>query len=64
MRTRVEQEWANRAKVIRNAVRLKYSLMADNELNHLLDEQRKLYMKSVLKGELPKALDVKKLLDD
>ena len=63
MKTRVEQEWANRLKVIRNAVRLKYSLMADDELNQILDEQKKLYMKSVMKGELPEPLDIKKLID-
>ena len=63
MRTKVEQEWANRLKVIRNAVRLKYSILADSELNEIVDEQKKLYMKSVLKGELPAPLDVKKLID-
>lgn len=61
-RTKIEQEFANRRKVVRTAVRLKHSLEADNELNDVLDETEKEFSKNVLKGLLPPPLDIKKLL--
>lgn len=63
MRGNVEQSWANRQKAIRAAIRLKYSIRADNELNVVLDEERKKFFKSVQQGQLPAPLDTKKLID-
>jgi len=54
MRTQVEQAWANRLKAIRTAIRLKHSIAADNELNAVVEKERKEFMASVLKGQLPK----------
>jgi hypothetical protein len=62
-RDKVLQGWANRLKVIRAAVRLKYSLMADNELNEIIEAEAKKYFKSVQQGQLPEPLDLKKIVD-
>lgn len=62
-RGNIEQGWANRIKAIRAAIRLKYSIMADNELNEVIDEERKKYNKAVLSGQLPAPLDTKKIVD-
>jgi hypothetical protein len=62
-RDKVLQGWANRQKVIRAAVRLKYALMADNELNDILQDEAKKYFKSVQQGQLPEPLDLKKVVD-
>jgi predicted DNA-binding protein (UPF0278 family) len=59
-RDKALQGWANRLKVIRAAVRLKYSLMADNELNEIIEAEAKKYFKSVQQGQLPAAPDVDK----
>ena len=61
-RDKVLQGWANRLKVIRAAVRLKYSLLADNELNEIIDAESKKYFKSVQQGQLPEPLDPKKVI--
>jgi hypothetical protein len=60
----IEQGWANRLKIIKAAVRLEYSILADNELNRRLDEERTKYFKQVQQGKLPKALAAKNLIDD
>lgn len=63
MRGNIEQAWLNRLKVLRAAVRLKYSLMADNELNIRRDEEYKKFYKAVQEGKLLPPLDPKKALD-
>ena len=63
VRTKIEQAWASRAKVIRTAIRLKYSIEADAEINEVLDEERRRYMRLVLKGVTPPSLDLAKILD-
>ena len=68
MRSRIDQEWFNRVKVMRAAIRLKYSIMADNELNTRLDEERKAFYKAIQQGKLPRVLDtqahIKKTVDE
>ncbi len=64
MRGNIEQAWANRLKVLRAAIRLKHSIMADEELNAVLDEEKKKFFKGVQSGKLPKAIDVKSTLLD
>lgn len=58
MRGSIEQAWANRVKVLRAAIRLKYSLLADNELNAMLDEEKKKFHKFVQQGQLPKPIEL------
>jgi hypothetical protein len=59
---KIEREWADRAKTIRAAVRLKYSLLADDELRDLLPEERIKFDKLVQQGKLPDKVDAKKAL--
>jgi hypothetical protein len=61
-RDKVLQGWANRQKVIRAAIRLKYSLLADNELNETIEAEAKKYFKSVQQGQLLEPLDPKKVI--
>jgi hypothetical protein len=63
MRGNVEQAWANRVKALRAAVRLKYSIMADNELNRRIDEEYKRFYKAVQSGKLLPPVDPKKIVD-
>lgn len=63
MKGNIEQAWANRLKVIRAAIRLKYSIEADNALNLAIDEEKKKFFKSVQQGQLPTPLDTKKIID-
>lgn len=56
MKGNVQQAWADRAKVIRTAIRLKHSLAADREINERLDQEKKKFDKEVLQGRLPKPL--------
>ncbi len=49
----IEQGWANRVKVLRAAIRLKHSIAADNEINEMIDAERKRYFKSVQNGKQP-----------
>jgi hypothetical protein len=62
VRGNVEQAWVNRRKVISAAIRLRYAIEADNEINRVLDEERKKFNKEVLQGRLPAPLDTKKSL--
>lgn len=62
MRGKIAQDWFKRAKVIRAAIRLKYTLMAEDEINTLLDAERKKFMKTAMQGQLPAPLDPKKAL--
>lgn len=61
MRDRTTQAWANRLKVLRAAIRLKHSIAADEELNLVLDAEKKKFFKSVQMGKLPAAIDPKEL---
>ena len=63
MKGNIEQAWLNRLKILRTAIRLKYSLMADNELNIRRDEEYKKFYKAVQEGKLLPPLDPKKALD-
>jgi hypothetical protein len=44
------------------AVRLKYSLQADEELNDVLPAAEAAFNKAVLRGVLPDPIDIKKLI--
>lgn len=55
----IEQAWVNRVKVLRAAIRLKYSILADNELNEVIDAERKKFYKSVQNGQLPTPIAVR-----
>ncbi len=62
MKGSIAQEWANRLKVIRTAIRLKHAIAADNELNAVIDVERKKFYAQAMKGQLPAPLDVKKVV--
>lgn len=47
-------------KVIRAAVRLKYSIQADNELNELLPKAEAYFESHVNRGQLPSVAEVRK----
>jgi hypothetical protein len=49
-------------KTIRTAVRLRYSIAADEELNEVLPRAEAKFNAAVLRGEVPAALDIKKAL--
>ena len=57
----IEQARANMLKTIRTAVRLRHSLAADAELNEILPKADAQFFKKIQKGELPDAIDLKKL---
>lgn len=57
----IEQARANMLKTIRTAVRLRHSIAADEELNEILPRAEAKFFKRVQNGELPDALDIKKL---
>lgn len=61
-RDKVDQARANTLKVIRSAVRLKYSIMADDELNEVLPKAEARFNSAVMRGELPEPIDIKKAL--
>lgn len=63
MRGSVEQAWANRVKALRAAIRLKYSIMADNELNQRIDQEYKKFYKAVQEGKMLPPIDPKKAID-
>jgi len=58
----IDMAWKNRVKVIRSAVRLKYSIEADNRLNEIIDEEYKAFYKKVQQGVLPAAFDPETVL--
>lgn len=60
-RDRVEQEWFKRRKVLVASIRLKYALMAEDEINDLLEEEKAEFYKLVGKGKLPAALPPRKV---
>ena len=61
MKGPIEQQLANRIKVLRTAIRLKHSIAADEELNVAIDAERKKFLKAVHQGKLVKPLDTGKL---
>lgn len=62
MRGAIEQAWAARLKSLRSAIRLKYSLQADEELNRVLDDEQKKFFKSVQQGKVPAPVDLERAL--
>jgi hypothetical protein len=52
MKGNIEQAWADQLKAYRASVRLKYSIMADNELNATVDTAKKKFFKNVQQGKL------------
>ena len=63
MKGNVDQAWANRVKALRAAVRLKYSIMADNELNLRIDAEYKKFYKAVQEGRMLPPIDPKKIIE-
>lgn len=61
-KTKVDQAWANRTRVIRTAIRLKHAIEADNEINEVLAEEKAKFEKAVHRGALPAPLDTRTLL--
>ena len=61
-RGNIDQAWVNRQKVIRAAVRLKYSIDADNRLNEILDEEYKKFYKAVQDGKILPPFDPEKAI--
>lgn len=57
-----EQQRANMLKVIRAAVRLKYSIQADNELNEVLPLAEKRWDDALTRGRVLGADEVKRAL--
>lgn len=53
MRGQIQHLWHERQKTIRTAIRLKYSLLADQEIDKTIDVERKRFFKLVQKGVLP-----------
>lgn len=60
-RVPIEQGWANRAKIIRAAIRLKHSIAADNEINDTLKRELVKYELAVQNGEQLPPLDIARL---
>lgn len=58
----IDQAWANRQKVIKTAVRLKYSIDADNKINEILDAEYKKFYKAVQEGRMLPPFDPEKTL--
>ena len=52
-KTEVQQAKANMVKIVRSAIRLKYSLAADAELNEALPAAEKQFDAAVMRDELP-----------
>lgn len=63
MKGKVELAWQERAKVLRSAVRLKYSLLADREINERIDTEKQKFDRAVQNGRLPAPLDPKMVLN-
>jgi hypothetical protein len=58
----IDQEWKNRRKIIAAAIRLEQSIIADNILNRIMDEEYKKFYKAVQEGKRLPAFDPKKAL--
>lgn len=63
MRDKVDQKRANALKTIRAAIRLKYSIMADEELNVRLPAFESEFNRRANEGELLDPLSLMKALD-
>lgn len=61
-RTEFQQKRANALKTLRSAIRLKYSILADEELNRRLPAFDKQFAKAWQDGVLLDPLSVKKVL--
>jgi hypothetical protein len=62
MKDATQQALADRIKTMRAAIRLKHSIAADREINEVLDQVRAEFFDKFQGGEIPDALDVKKLM--
>ena len=60
---KVDQRRADVLKTVRAMVRLKYSLMADRELNDVLPEAERRFDTAVNRGRLPEVLEIKKAVE-
>ena len=58
----IDQAWVNRQKVIKAAVRLKYSIDADNKINEIIDDEYKKFYKAVQAGKMLPPFDPEKTL--
>ncbi len=58
----IDQAWQNRQKVIKAAVRLKYSIDADNKINEIIDAEYKKFYRAVQEGRMLPAFDPEKTL--
>jgi len=59
--TGLEQHWANVKKAVRAAIRLKYQLLADEEINRVLPDVQAEFAKTLVEGR-PFELDTDALL--
>ena len=55
-RSRIDQEWFKRRKVLIAAIRLKYALLAEDEINETLEAEQQEFYRLVGRGKLPAAL--------
>lgn len=62
-RTEIEQARADLLKVARASIRLKYSLLADQEINDRLPELEAEFNRRVAKGQLPAPSTLRKWID-
>lgn len=58
----IDQAWVNRQKIIKAAIRLKYSIDADNRINEIIDVEYKKFYKAVQEGRMLPAFDPEKSL--
>lgn len=57
---KVDQERANLLKTARALIRLKYSLLADEELNEKLPLVQAKFDAAVLRGQIPSTAEIRK----
>jgi hypothetical protein len=60
---RLQQAQADTLKILRNEIRLKYSLAADNELSVVIPAAQKMCTSLILRGQMPTLEAVKAHLD-
>jgi len=60
---KVDRARADLKKIVRSAIRLKYSLKADEEINEVLPAAEIRFNAQILRGQLPPEIDIKKALN-
>jgi hypothetical protein len=60
---KIDRARADLKKIVRSIIRLKYSLMADDELNEVLPAAEIRFNANILKGELPDPIEIKRILN-